>query len=148
MHLVVEYCHGGDLHRKLKKIDHFTEQKAKRIIRQCLQALNYLHNHNIAHRDLKPENILIVGDSVKLIDFGISMLLQDSNQLMNSTRGTPFYFAPEVLEGKYDKRCDLWAIGVIAFEMLAGEPPFNGEDFAELQSKIKAADYNFQGNIE
>ena len=67
---------------------------------------------------------------------------------MNSTRGTPFYFAPEVLEGKYDKRCDLWAIGVIAFEMLAGEPPFNGEDFAELQSKIKAADYNFQGNIE
>ena len=66
---------------------------------------------------------------------------------MNQTRGTPFYFSPEVLEGKYDKRCDLWAIGVITFELLAGEPPFNGEDFDELSAKIKSADYNYEGKI-
>ena len=66
---------------------------------------------------------------------------------MDQTRGTPFYFSPEVLEGKYDKRCDLWAIGVITFELLAGEPPFNGEDFDELSAKIKSADYNYEGKI-
>ena len=57
------------------------------------------------------------------------------------------YFAPEVLEGKYDKRCDLWAIGVITFMLLSGEPPFDGRNTAELERKIKTTDYEYSGEI-
>lgn len=63
--------------------------------------------------------------------------------MMNTKLGTPYYVSPEVLEGKYDKRCDLWAMGVITFILLAGYPPFNGDTTAEVFKKIKTCDYDF-----
>ena len=66
---------------------------------------------------------------------------------METIVGTPLYFAPEVLEGKYDKRCDLWSMGVITFMLLSGEPPFIGANTADLENKIKTTDYDYNGKI-
>ena len=66
---------------------------------------------------------------------------------METVVGTPLYFAPEVLEGKYDKRCDLWSIGVITYMLLCGDPPFMGKSTAELEEKIKTTDYDYDGTI-
>ena len=114
-------------------------------MRQSLQALKHLHDMDVVHRDLKPENILFNSNlqDVKLIDFGMSKILQDENALMNTKLGTPYYISPEVLNGKYDKRCDMWSIGVITFVLLTGEPPFWGRNAAELFKKIKTCDYDF-----
>ena len=66
---------------------------------------------------------------------------------MNTKLGTPYYVSPEVLDGKYDKRCDLWSIGVITFVLLSGDPPFHGENAAAVFKKIKSTDFDFNGEI-
>ena len=84
----------------------------------------------MAHRDIKPENILIDSKSrgaIKLIDFGTSHLYDAKDHSMHQMYGTPYYVAPEVLEGSYDEKCDLWSIGVILYIMLSGKPPFGGK---------------------
>ena len=82
VHLVVEYCEGGDLCTKLEKIGKFQEKDVKSIVKQCLKALNHLHTHNIVHRDMKLENILVDGTEIKIIDFGISTLLRHENEFI------------------------------------------------------------------
>lgn len=112
---------------------------------------------NIAHRDIKPENVIFVNKGgqwgsgeqtiqVKLIDFGLSKIQEvkgGSLQMMNTKLGTPYYVSPEVLEGKYDKRCDLWSLGVITYMLLLGYPPFNGRSDAEVFYKIRSCDFSF-----
>lgn len=112
-----------------------------------MSAIKHLHDKNIAHRDLKPENIIFENNptsiNIKLIDFGLSKLLHKEGKLMITKLGTPYYVSPEVLEGVYDKRCDLWSIGVIAFILLSGTPPFNGRNEVEVFNKIRCCDYEF-----
>ena len=107
--------------------------------------MKHLHDLGVVHRDLKPENILFDRDfsTVKLIDFGMSKILEDENALMNTKLGTPYYISPEVLKGKYDKSCDMWSIGVITYVLLTGEPPFYGKNAAALFNKIKTCDFEF-----
>lgn len=104
-----------------------------------MSALNHCHYKNISHRDLKPENIVFkrktvenVNESsedfseegeIKIIDFGLAKYLGGDNTLKSKV-GTPYYVAPEVLEGNYDNRCDIWSVGVIAYTLLCGYPPF------------------------
>lgn len=112
-----------------------------------------MHDKNIAHRDLKPENIIFEETDdldkiqIKLIDFGLSKIIGFNKNTMNSKLGTPYYVSPEVLEGKYDKWCDLWAIGVITYILLSGTPPFNGKNEIEIFNKIKCCDYDFEEKI-
>ena len=79
---------------------------------------------------MKMENVLFESSKakkdlfIKLIDFGLSKYFTSSTELMNSKIGTPYYIAPEVLEGSYDKSCDMWSIGVMTYWMLCGHPPF------------------------
>ena len=98
------------------------------MIKQCLQALNYLHELQIVHRDLKTENILFSKNKkfAKLIDFGFAKLCPRSE--MTEIKGTTYYMSPEVYRGQYDKRCDLWSVGVITFQLLSGYLPFMGAD--------------------
>ena len=81
--------------------------------------------------------------NIKLIDFGLSKILSKDKKVMMTKLGTPYYVSPEVLEGKYDKRCDIWAIGVIAYILLSGMPPFNGRNEIEVFNKIRCCDYEF-----
>ena len=114
IYLIMEECNGGEffdsLTKRAKEKNMYTEKECAKIFKQILEAVNYLHAHGVCHRDLKPENILFsnVADdsSLKLIDFGLSKVLDGENQLKGAV-GTTFYMAPEVIEGKYNEKCDL-----------------------------------------
>ena len=94
-----------------------------------LYALRYLHSKKVIHRDLKLENFLFSNQSenseLKMIDFGLSKHFKYGEALHEAV-GTPYTVAPEVIRGSYDEKCDLWAIGVITYLLLSGEPPFGG----------------------
>jgi tetratricopeptide (TPR) repeat protein len=95
------------------------------LLAQALRAIAYLHRHGIIHRDLKPENILVVRDQVKVLDFGLSIHAAESE--LATRAGTLRYMAPEVLRGDApSERCDLYAFGLVAFEMLTGAYPSEG----------------------
>ena len=150
IYLIMEECNGGEffdsLAKRAKEKNMYTEKECARIFKQILEAVNYLHAHGVCHRDLKPENILfsnVADDScLKLIDFGLSKVLDGENN-MKKTVGTTFYMAPEVIQGNYNEKCDIWACGVILYIMLCGKPPFYSENEEELKKKICSMKYNF-----
>ncbi|KAK2713764.1 MAP kinase-interacting serine/threonine-protein kinase 1-like isoform X2 [Artemia franciscana] len=144
-YLVFEKVVGGPLLRHIQRRVHFTEHEASLVIRDLASSLAFLHKKGIAHRDLKPENILCVRpDSVvpvKLCDFdlgsGIRFHEDNSSPLLTPELLTPVgsaeFMAPEVVdafvtdtESVYDKSCDLWSLGIIAYILLVGYPPFYG----------------------
>jgi calcium-dependent protein kinase len=151
LHLIMEECTGGEFFDRLatraKDLNMYTEKDAGRIFKQILGAVNYLHAHGVCHRDLKPENILfstIEEDSqLKLIDFGLSKVFNGDDNTMKGTVGTTFYMAPEVITGKYNEKCDVWACGVILYIMLCGKPPFYSKNEVELKQKICEMKYDF-----
>jgi calcium-dependent protein kinase len=106
-----------------------------------LQGVNYLHENGFCHRDLKPENIMLVdkeSEEIKIIDFGLSKSVNNTPfQVLHSAVGTPYYVAPEVLDHEYDKRCDVWSIGVTLYVMLCGYPPFRGKTTKQIAAKIR-----------
>ena len=150
IYLIMEECNGGEffdsLAKRAKEKNMYTEKECARIFKQILEAVNYLHAHGVCHRDLKPENILfsnVADDScLKLIDFGLSKVL-DGESNMKKTVGTTFYMAPEVIQGNYNEKCDLWSCGIILYIMLCGKPPFYSQDEEELKKKICSMKYNF-----
>ncbi len=148
-HIVTEYLPGGELLEKISHKKRLTESEASNIIFQILSGISHCHNKGIVHRDLKPENILfenkLYDSGIKIIDFGLSRT-SDGNEL-SSVVGSPYYVAPEVLEGKYDSQCDIWCIGVIMYFLLSGKPPFFHENKAELFKKIKHDHISFQHEI-
>lgn len=151
LYLIMEECIGGEffdrLALKAKELKMYTEKEAAKIFKQILEAVNYLHTHGVCHRDLKPENILfstLDEDSpLKLIDFGLSKVFNETNHTMKGTVGTTFYMAPEVFTGKYNEKCDVWSCGVILYIMLCGKPPFYSKDEQELQKQICSMVFDF-----
>jgi calcium-dependent protein kinase len=121
------------------------------ITKQVLLALNYWHKNHIVHRDLKPENILFESkedDSyIKLVDFGFAITF-DPKKGMKDVLGTPLFIAPEIIaEKKYNSKADIWSLGVVVYYLIWGYPPFDGDDRAELFSKIKSGKFSFNGKI-
>lgn len=104
-----------------------------RLLIQILQALVYLHRRQILHRDLKPSNVLVDGDQVRVVDFGLSV----EREAAKGVAGTVAYMAPEVLQGKsFTEAADLYAVGVIAYELLTGRHPFNIGNMSQLVREI------------
>ncbi|KAM3146719.1 Protein kinase domain containing protein [Paramecium bursaria] len=145
-YIVTELCTGGELFDKIVEQNNFSERKAAETMKQILSAVNYCHQSKIVHRDLKPENILYesskAGAQLKIVDFGTSKVF-DPNQKMNQKLGTPYYIAPEVLERKYDEKCDIWSCGVILYILLSGSPPFSGDDDLQIMEAVKRGQYSF-----
>mmetsp|Transcript_24256 Transcript_24256/g.46476 ORF Transcript_24256/g.46476 Transcript_24256/m.46476 type:complete len:392 (-) Transcript_24256:187-1362(-) len=148
MHIVTDLCEGGELFEKIiEKTSSnnengaacFAENEAASLLHQILTSVAYMHKRGIVHRDIKPENILFdtkdKDSPIKIIDFGLARKYA-GNRPMTTIVGTPYYIAPEVLRKKYDKSCDLWSIGVIAYVMLLGYPPFNGNNNKEVHDSI------------
>ncbi|CAF4394564.1 unnamed protein product [Rotaria socialis] len=132
--LAMELCTSGsvtDLAKAILKANQrLDESIIAYIIRETLKALHHLHSNNVVHRDVKGHNILITGDGhIKLIDFGVSAYLNPTNGRRNTSVGTPFFMAPEVIacerqmDYDYDTRADVWSTGITAIEIAEGEPP-------------------------
>ncbi|KAI5465357.1 kinase-like domain-containing protein [Mariannaea sp. PMI_226] len=126
--LVLEYAGKGELYRHLRKAGRFPEWKAARYIAQMASALRYLHRKHIIHRDIKPENILVgIYGEIKMSDFGWSVHAPSSRRLTKC--GTLDYLPPEMVDPRrsdkhYDEKVDLWSLGVLMYEFLVGEAPF------------------------
>jgi len=132
LYIIMEHCSGGELFDRISSdgvgSPNFNEAKASQIIRKIISSVYHLHTLGIAHCDLKPENFIFQSkqkDSpIKLIDFGMAKIVhwRMYHRRMN---GTPYYIAPEVLNGHYNESCDMWSIGVIMFIIIFGFPPFH-----------------------
>ena len=145
IYLVMEFVNGKQLFEKITEQENqtFTETTAARYMKALFNAINHCHSQDIIHRDIKPDNIMITkSDQVKLIDFGLSKAT-NNNRNLTTVAGTPYYMAPEVLEGSYGKKADLWSLGVLLYTLVSGYLPFQGNNAPEVFRKIKEADYHF-----
>nr|XP_018914102.1 PREDICTED: myosin-IIIb-like isoform X1 [Bemisia tabaci] len=133
---VMELCTGGsvtDLVQGLKNRNAcLTEEQIAYILHETVQALVHLHNNHCMHRDIKGHNILLTEEAhVKLVDFGVSSHLAATMGRRNTSVGTPYWMAPEViaceqqLDSSYDARCDVWSLGITAVELAQGDPPLS-----------------------
>jgi hypothetical protein len=143
IYLVLEFAEKGEVYGHLQKAKQFCESTAAKLIGQLAMALQYLHSKHIFHRDIKPENLLIDhhGD-LKIADFGWSVHSPSSRRL--SICGTLDYLPPEMVEERpHDSSADLWSLGVLLYEFLVGNPPFEAADHQTTYARIKALKYRF-----
>eukprot|EP00933_Yihiella_yeosuensis_P035549 TRINITY_DN29122_c1_g1_i1.p1 TRINITY_DN29122_c1_g1~~TRINITY_DN29122_c1_g1_i1.p1 ORF type:complete len:320 (+),score=52.79 TRINITY_DN29122_c1_g1_i1:149-1108(+) len=152
MYLVLEFCNSEELFDRLVNTGHFKEVEAAILMKQILGAVHYLHGNHICHRDLKPENFLLsdkgpvrMENRLKLIDFGLSCKFS-KDCVLTTQAGTPYYVAPQVLNGRYNQICDLWSCGVIMYVLFCGYPPFYGETDVEVLTKVRLGNYSFNKN--
>lgn len=146
VYLIMELVTGGELFDRIVEKGSYTEKDASNLIRQVLEAVDYMHEQGVVHRDLKPENLLYYSSSedskIMISDFGLSKM-EDSG-FMATACGTPGYVAPEVLAQKpYGKAVDVWSIGVISYILLCGYPPFYDENDANLFAQILKGEFEF-----
>ncbi|XP_071023010.1 serine/threonine-protein kinase DCLK1-like [Oncorhynchus clarkii lewisi] len=129
LYLVMELVKGGDLFDAITSTNRYTERDASGMLYNLADAIKYLHSLNIVHRDVKPENLLVYehadgSKSLKLGDFGLATVVDGP---LYTVCGTPTYVAPEIIaETGYGLKVDIWAVGVIAYILLCGFPPFRG----------------------
>ncbi|KAL9558113.1 hypothetical protein MBANPS3_001062 [Mucor bainieri] len=150
IYLVLEYVPGGELFDFVSKNKTIDENKTRFIFWQLFTGLKFLHDNNIAHRDLKPENVLLADREtlqVKITDFGLAKTEQ-RDQTFGSQCGTPNYVAPEILNSSdnraYDKKCDIWSLGVMLYICLCGFPPFSEDNGPpSMKAQIKMGKYDF-----
>jgi serine/threonine-protein kinase len=137
-YIVMEYVRGKSLHEHLSTETQYDLAEAWQILSQLLDAIGYSHAQGVVHRDLKPANILInVDGRIKISDFGIARV--DSNQFteLGDVVGTPYYMAPEqVLGDAIDHRADLYAVGIICYQLLTGRRPFAGTPMEVMNQVI------------
>ena len=131
VYMVMEWVEGRLLRQVLNEQRKFPVERALRIALAICDTLAYIHSHGVVHRDLKPENIMVdAEDRIKLIDFGIAANVGSRRitfAKLSQTMGTPDYISPEQVRGKRgDARSDLYALGVMLYEMLTGKVPFTG----------------------
>ncbi|OMJ83836.1 hypothetical protein SteCoe_15135 [Stentor coeruleus] len=150
LHIVTELCTGGDLFERITERKYFSENVAAKYMHDIVSTVKFCHEAGVVHRDLKPENILFEdktpGARLKIIDFGTSTKIQTFRK-MKTLLGTPFYIAPEVLDGTYNEKCDVWSLGVIMYIMLCGKAPFNGNSYEEIFNNIKNSNLRFKGSV-
>ncbi|KAF9344039.1 pkb-activating kinase-like protein, partial [Mortierella sp. AD094] len=150
LYYVLELCQNGELLTFIKKLGSFDENCTRFYAAQILTAVEYVHNQGVIHRDLKPENILLDNRMyIKLTDFGTAKMLEPSEDGTESDRansfvGTAEYVSPELLTEKAAcKSSDLWALGCIIYQLLAGRPPFKGSNEYQTFQKIVKLEYSF-----
>jgi serine/threonine protein kinase len=136
--IAMELLEGRDLAQVVAQRTQFSLGQKLRMVADVCRALDYAHKRGVVHRDVKPANIRVLRDgSVKLVDFGIARLGESDMTQTGIVLGTPSYVAPEALTaGQVDHRTDLWAVGVVLFELLTGKRPFAAPDIAKLVYKI------------
>src|SRR5215469_778444 len=140
-YLVMEYTSGGTLRTRHPKGTRLELAQIVRYVKQLAPALDYAHQQRVIHRDVKPENMLLsANDQVVLSDFNIAVVQQSLESLKTQNQaGTPVYMAPEQIRGKPSAASDQYALGVLVYEWLCGEPPFRGSLFEVLSQHLYQA---------
>ncbi|KAH0694968.1 hypothetical protein KY285_022065 [Solanum tuberosum] len=142
IYLILEYAHGGELYRELRKTGRLSEKQAAIYIASLTQALAYCHEKHVIHRDIKPENLLLDHEGrLKIADFGWSV---QSRSKRHTMCGTLDYLAPEMVENKaHDYAVDNWTLGILCYEFLYGVPPFEAERQTDTFRRIMKVDLSF-----
>lgn len=129
-YIVMDYCEGGTLRTLLDSSGQLSLEQSLELVIDLLSGLEYAHERSIIHRDIKPENILLkISDrswTAHIADFGIARLQPQNEPGVMGSTGSPAYMAPEQFYGRYSYSCDLYAVGIILYELVVGERPFSG----------------------
>ncbi len=133
--IVSEYAPDGSLAEWMKKQTNIRAESAADMILGILSGMEYLHARNIIHRDLKPDNVLLQGETPRLADFGISRIFKSTSQ-SSIVAGTPAYMAPEAFDGKRSVQTDIWAVGILFYQLLSRRLPFPQSDMTSLVGAI------------
>jgi len=145
LYIVMDFADGGDLANKLaaQRGKLLPEQQVIDWFVQLCLAMKHVHDRKILHRDLKTQNIFLTKDNmIKLGDFGIAKVLKNTRDLARTQIGTPYYFSPEICDGKpYNNKSDVWSLGVVLYEMLTLKHPFDGRSMQQLVVKICRGNY-------
>ena len=137
-YIIMEYCQKGELSDYIEENKKLSEDESSMFFYQLINGVNYIHKKGISHRDLKPENLLLTKDKIlKIIDFGLSHEY-DGNIFLKTKCGSPCYAAPEIIKGNnYDGfQIDVWCCGIVLYNMVCGDVPFEGETNKELFKNI------------
>ena len=146
LYIIMDYLSGGDLRYMICQNHSFTEDETKFISACITLNLNYIHDKNVIHRDLKPENLVFGSDGyLHLTDFGIALEYQRGTIGVKSASGTPGYMAPEAISNKHHDFCvDYFALGVIVYELMLGERPYQGKNRKEIKEQM----FNYEINLD
>lgn len=137
-HIVTDYYAGGELFDALQEELRMSEEDTATLLNHILSCVNYFHSCGVVHRDLKPENILLDAnhnlEDCKIIDFGLSAFYDEKkDEPLTEVVGTSYYGSPQVFDGQpYTAKCDVWSCGVLAFLLLSGYAPFDGNTNKEI----------------
>ncbi len=142
-YIAMELLEGQDLTHCCQKGQLLPLKRVCNIVGRVAEALGYAHDQQVVHRDIKPANIMLMkNDQVRVADFGIARVMSSSKTHTGVIFGTPSYMSPEQVAGKkVDGRSDLFSLGIVFYEMLAGERPFTGESMSALLYAISNAEY-------
>ncbi|KAH7648386.1 hypothetical protein FG379_000310 [Cryptosporidium bovis] len=141
LNIIMEYAEGGDLFQKVntqKQLKNYLlEKQIVRWLTQALLGLAHLHSRKILHRDIKSQNMFISNNGLKIGDFGIAKVLENTGAFAKTTIGTPYYLSPEICLSKpYSWSSDVWALGCVAYEMCTLRVPFDAPNLKVLVEKI------------
>ncbi|EAS01377.2 Serine/Threonine kinase domain protein (macronuclear) [Tetrahymena thermophila SB210] len=139
LYLVLEYIQGEDLSKLLFRGDSLEEDIARMYIAELVLAIEFLHNKGIIYRDLKPENVLIdIDGHIKLVDFGLVKTGMNRRKKTKSFCGTPSYLSPEMIKQKgHNHAVDWYGVGILTYELLYGENPFQGNDAKQVFNSVQ-----------
>ncbi|XP_066578552.1 aurora kinase B isoform X1 [Amia ocellicauda] len=143
VYLVLEYAPQGEMYKQLQRCGRFDDQRTATYMEELADALLYCHERKVIHRDIKPENLLLgFRGELKIADFGWSV---HAPSLRRRTMcGTLDYLPPEMIEGRtHDEKVDLWCIGVLCYECLVGNPPFETSSHSDTYKRITKVDLQF-----
>ncbi|KAF8837303.1 kinase-like protein, partial [Paxillus ammoniavirescens] len=147
---VLDLATNGEMQTRISRMGSLSLASARHYTAQIIDALEYMHDKDVIHRDLKPENLLLDSNfRIKITDFGTGKILESSQERAHSFVGTAQYVSPELLErNETSKSSDLWSLGCIVFQMIAGKFAFQGlSDYLTWQ-KIKSLDYTFPDGFD
>ncbi|PKK84705.1 MAG: hypothetical protein CVT49_02455 [candidate division Zixibacteria bacterium HGW-Zixibacteria-1] len=149
-YIAMEFLEGQTLEDMIRRKAKFNYRIIAQIITQICSALDYAHNQGIVHRDIKPANIMVLSDyRVKVMDFGIARVDSSSMTRTGIAMGTPNYISPEQLQGKMvDRRCDIFSLGVMLYEMLLHRRPFRGENLTSLIYNIVNGEVELPSSVD
>lgn len=137
-YIITDYCDGGDLGKFIKSRKKLPEHEAIRMVKEIIKGYESLYALGVVHRDLKPANIFFKSSHLEIGDFGFAVKQEKLKASEKYNVGSPVYMPPEALNSnRYSHKSDIWAIGVIFYEMLTGSTPWSGRTETELKAKMK-----------